>query len=190
VLAVVGEVQAEQLGVAAWRTELGPRREPHQVTAEGHRHVPQHRILAQRGVMGADAHSIVGPVCDRDDGQPGGVLDNEFDVVGVGSAATLIDDDDGFTELAHPNLQMAVCRRTLAGARDADLDGRIAHHILGDRDDGGAVERRERLSGNPIGWHTGLPEALVASAHRLHGDTAAFGDLDTGSSVGLPISPS
>ncbi len=119
VLAVVGEVQAEQLGVPAGRAEPRPRGQPHQIAAEGDRDVPQHRILAQRGVVAADVHGVVGPVGDRDHGQPGGVADDEFDVVGVGSAAALIDDDDGLGELADPHLQVPVGRRALAGPGDA-----------------------------------------------------------------------
>ncbi len=103
--------------------------------------MPQHRIFAQRGVVAADVYRVVGPVGDRDDGQPRGVLDDEFDVVGVGSAAPLIDDDDGLAELAHPHLQVAVGRRTLAGTGDVDLDGLIAHDALRDGDQGRAVER-------------------------------------------------
>ena len=72
--------------------------------------------------MRADVHGVVGPVLDRDDGQPGRVADHEFDVVGVGSAAALVDDDDGLGELVDPDLQVPVCRRALAGPGDGDLD--------------------------------------------------------------------
>ena len=41
------------------------RRQPHDVAAEGDRDVPQHRVLAQRRVMRADVHRVVGPVGDR-----------------------------------------------------------------------------------------------------------------------------
>ena len=51
VLAVVGEVEAEQLGVAAGGVEPGTRGESHHVAAEGDRDVPQHRVLAQHGVV-------------------------------------------------------------------------------------------------------------------------------------------
>ena len=53
------------------------------------------------------------------------VADDEFDVVGVGSAAALVDDDDGLGQLADPHLQMPVGRRALTGPGDGDLD-RIA----------------------------------------------------------------
>ena len=82
----------------------------------------QHRVLAQRRVMRADVHGVVGPVGDRNDRQPGGVADDEFDVVGVGSAAALVDDDHRLGQLADPHLQMPVGRRALAGPGDRDLD--------------------------------------------------------------------
>ena len=52
VLAVVGEVQTEQLGIPTGGVEPGAGGQPHQVTAEGDRDMPQHRVLAQSGVMG------------------------------------------------------------------------------------------------------------------------------------------
>ena len=98
-----------------------------------------------------------GPVRDRDDGQPRGVIDNEFDVVGVGSAATLIDDDDGLTELTDAQLEMAVGGRSLAGPSDVDFDGLVADDVFGDGDQGRTVERRESLRRNPIRGRPGLP---------------------------------
>ena len=82
----------------------------------------QHRVLAERGVVGADMHGVVGPVGDRDDRQPGRVADDEFDVVGVGSAAALVDDDDRLGEFADADLQVPVRGGALAGAGDRDLD--------------------------------------------------------------------
>ena len=152
VLAVVGEVQAEQFGVAAGRAEAGPRSQPHQIATERDRDVAQHGVLAQRGVMRADVHGVVGPVGDRNHRQPRGVADDEFDVVGVGSAAALVDDDDGLGQLADPHLQMSVSRRALTGAGDRDLDRLPNLGVLADGDDRRAVERRERLGGNPVGW--------------------------------------
>ena len=180
VLAVVGEVQAEQLGVAARRTEPGPRRQPHHIAAEGDGHVAQHRVLAKRGVMAADVHGVVGPVGDRDHRQPGGVADDEFDVVGVGSAASLVDDDHGLGQLADPHLQMPVGRRAFAGAGDRDLDRIADLGVLADRDDGRAVERRKRLRGNPVGGHPAVSEALVAAAHGLDRHAGPFSHIDAG----------
>lgn len=65
VLAVVGEVQPEQLGVSAGRTEPHATGQPHHVTAEGDSGVAQHGILTQRCVMAADVHGVIGPVGDR-----------------------------------------------------------------------------------------------------------------------------
>ena len=84
--------------------------------------MPQHRVLAQPGVVGADVHRVVGPVGDPHDGQPSGVADDEFDVVGVGSAAAVVDDHDGFGEFLDPDLQVAVGDRAFARSGDGDLD--------------------------------------------------------------------
>ena len=140
-LAVVGEVKAEQLDVAAGRTEPGARGQPHDIAAQRDRDVAKHGILAQRGVMAADMHGAVGPVGDRNHRQPGGIADHEFDVVGVGSAAALVDDDHGLGKLANPHLQMPVRGRTLAWAGHHDLDGFAELGVLTDGDDGRAVER-------------------------------------------------
>ena len=56
--------------------------------------------------------------------------------------------------------------------------------VLVDCDDRRGVERRKRLSGNPVGGHPALAESLVAAAHLLDRHTGAFGDLDTGAAGG------
>ena len=75
----------------------------------------QHRVLAQPGVVCADVHGVVGPVGDPHHREPGGVVDDEFDVVGVGSAAPVVDDDDRFAELLDADLQVPVGDGALAG---------------------------------------------------------------------------
>ncbi len=50
-----------------------------------------------------------------DDRQSRGVADDEFDVVGVGSAAALVDDHDRLAEFLDPDLQVAVRDGALAG---------------------------------------------------------------------------
>ena len=72
--------------------------------------------------MGADVYRVVGPVGDRHHRQPGGIADHEFDVVGVGSAAPLVDHDHRLGKLADPHLQVPVRGRALAGSGDDDLD--------------------------------------------------------------------
>ena len=128
--------------------------------------------------MRADVHGVVGPVGDRHDRQPGGVADDEFDVVGVGSAAALVDDDHGLGQLADPHLQVPVGRRALTGPGDRDLDRLADLGVLVDGDDRRAVERRKRLGGNPVGGHPALAEPLVAAAHGLDRHAGAFGHVD------------
>jgi hypothetical protein len=62
VLAVVGEVQAEQFGVTAGRVEAHGGRHPHHVAAQCYGHVAQHGVLTQPGVLCAHLHGVVGPV--------------------------------------------------------------------------------------------------------------------------------
>ena len=73
--------------------------------------------------MGADVHHVVGPVGDPDDAESRRVADDDLDVVGIGAAATQVDDDDGPGEFLDADLQMPVCRRSLTGTGDGDLDG-------------------------------------------------------------------
>ncbi len=166
VLAVVGEVQAEQFGVAAGRVVADGGRHPHHLAAEGHRHVAQHRVLAQPGVLGADVHHVVGPVGDPHHRQAGGVGDDELDVVGVGSAAAQVDDDDGFGEFLGADLQVAVGGLADTRAGDGDLDRASGVRAAGNRDHRRVVERRERLGGNAIGGHPALAESVVAAPRR------------------------
>ncbi len=86
----------------------------------------QHRVLPEPGVLGADLHGVVGPVGDPHHREPRGIVDDEFDVVGVGSAAALVDHHDGFGEFLDPELQMAVRHCTLTRAGDCDI------HRIGD----------------------------------------------------------
>ena len=117
VLAVVGEVQAQQFGVPAGPGEPHVGRHPHHLAAQRDSDMPQHRVLAEPGVVRADVNRVVGPVGDPHHGEPGGVVDDEFDVVGVGSAAPVVDDDDGLAEFLDPDLQMPVGHRALRRAR-------------------------------------------------------------------------
>ena len=125
-------------------------------------------------------HRVVGPVGDRHHGQPSGVGHHELDVVGVGSAAALIDDDDRLTEFADPHLQVSVGRFALARPGDRDLDWLLARHVLRDGDDRGVVERGECLRGNAISRHTGLAETVVSALHCFDGDARTLRNLDGG----------
>ena len=119
----------------------------------------QHRVLAQPGVVRADMHGVVGPVGDPDHREPGRVVDDEFDVVGVGSAAAMVDDDDRFGELLHPDLQMPVGHRALTGAGDRDLYRLGDLRVARDGDQRRGVERRKCLRGNTVGGHAALRRA-------------------------------
>ncbi len=81
VLTGVGEVQAEQFGVAAGAVVLGGRRHAHEIAAERHGEVAQHGIAAEASVMRGDVYGVVGPVLHRDDLQLCAVAEHELDVL-------------------------------------------------------------------------------------------------------------
>ncbi len=168
VLAVVGEVQAEQLGVPARGGEPHMGRHPHHLAAQRDYGMPQYRVLAERGMMHADVDGVVGPVGDPHHGEPRGVADDEFDVVGVGSAAPLVDDYDRLAKLFHPDLQMPIGHRAFAGPGDGDVHRLSGLRVSPDGDQRRRVERRKCLGRNTIGGNTALAQPLVAAAHGLH----------------------
>ena len=179
-LTVVGEIGAEQLGVATGGGETDRRRGADDVSAERDVDVAEDSVLTQAGVMRTDVHHVVGPVGDPDDPEGRRVADDDLDVVGVGSAAAQVDDDDGPDEFFDSNLQVPVSHCALTGTGDLDLDGLGHLGVTRDGDDGGFVERREGLGRNTVGGYTALSEPFVAPSHVFDGDARAFGDLDGG----------
>lgn len=133
----------------------------------------------------ADVHGVVGPVGNPDDGEPGGVADDELDVVGVGSAAPMIDDDDGLAEFLDPDLQVPVGGGAGAGTFDGDIDRFGDLGVTADGHQCRGVERRECLCRNPISGHPTLTEPLVAAAHLLGGYAVVRGDGDLGATGGV-----
>ena len=98
VLAVVGEVQTVQLGLAARARVVDAGVEPHHVAAEGDDDRLERGVPAdQRVVLGAVDGGVV-PVLHGDDGQLGAVADDELDVGGAHGVAGVVDDDDRLGE--------------------------------------------------------------------------------------------
>ena len=178
VLAVVGEIQAEQLGVAAGRVEAHRGRHSRHFAAERDRDMTQDRVLAQPSVVRADVHGIVGPVGDPHHREPGGVADDDFHVVGIGSTATMVDDDDRFGELLDPHLQVSVGHRAFAGSLDRDLHRLGGLRVTRNGDDGRHIERRKSLRSNAVRRDATLPESLVAATYCLHPHVGPFTDRD------------
>ena len=185
VLTVVGEVQAEQLGVAAGCAEPHVAGHPHHVAAERDRDMTEHGVFAQPGVVCADMHGVVGPVGDPDHREPRRIVDDEFDVVGIDSAAAMVDDDDRFGKLLDAYLQVSVGHGARTGSFDRDLYRLGDLRVAGDGDDRRGVERRKGLCGNPVGGYAALPESLVAATHRLHLHTGLLADRDLRGSGGV-----
>ena len=123
-------------------------------------------------------HGVIGPVGDPDHREPGCVVDDEFDVVGIGSAAAMVDDDDRFGELLDPYLQVPIGHRARTGSFDRDLHRLGGVRVARDGDDGRRVERRKGLCGNAVSGNTALPEPLVTATYCLHLHTGLFADRD------------
>ena len=70
VLAVVGEIQAEQFGVATGRIEANRARHPNDVAAQSHRDMAQNGVLAETGMLRTHMNGVVGPIGDPHHRQP------------------------------------------------------------------------------------------------------------------------
>src|SRR6201999_2970593 len=133
----------------------------------------------------ADMHRVVGPVGDPDHREPRRIVDDEFEVVGIDSAAAMVDDDDRFGELAQAHLQVAVRYRARTGPFDRDLYRLGELRVAGDGDDRRGVERRKGLCGNPVSGDTALSESLVAATRGFHLHTGLLTDRDLRGSGGV-----
>lgn len=146
--------------------------------------MPQHGVLSQTGMVSAQVHHVVGPVGDPDNGQPRGVRDHELDVVGVGSAASQVDDNRGLGSLLDTNLQVAVGGLADARSGDHDLYRRGCPRSAGNGDDGRPGEGGKCLCRNAVSGYAASSESFVATADGLDGDAGllAYGDHRVGRS--------
>ena len=145
----------------------------------------QHGIATHLDVVRCDVHGVVGPVVDIDDRQRGLVVDDEFDVLRVGSAALLIENDDGARECLEADLHVTERRLVDAGTLERDHDRVGDLDLAGDGDDRGLVEARICLRRNAIERDSALSESLVVAPDGLDGDAVTgAGDRDSCLSVG------
>ena len=107
VLAGIGEVDAVQVDVAAGPPVVGRGAGADDVAAQGHGNVLEVGVAADLRVLGDDVHRVIGPVLNRDEGQLGAVVEDDFDVLGPGRRSVVVDDDDGLAERAGPDEQVA-----------------------------------------------------------------------------------
>ena len=138
----------------------------------------QDRVLTQPGVVRADMHGVIGPVGDPHHREPGCVVDDEFDVVGIGSAAPMVDDDDRLGELLDPYLQVPIGHRACTGSVDRDFHRLGGVRVGCNGDNGRHVERRKSLRGNAVSRNTTLPEPLVTATYCLHPNIGPLADRD------------
>ncbi len=82
VLAGVGEVQAEELGLAAGARVGDARVQPDEVAAEGDHDGLEGGVPADQRVVLGDVDGLVVPVLDGDDGELGAVAEEVVDVGG------------------------------------------------------------------------------------------------------------
>lgn len=80
VLALVGEVEAEQLGLATGARVPHARVQPYDIAAEGDDDRLERGVAADQRVVLGDVDGLVVPVLDGDDGQLGAVPDQVVDI--------------------------------------------------------------------------------------------------------------
>ena len=102
VLAGVGEVQADELGVAA-RAVVGDRADdPDQVAAEGQRGVLDGGVPADPHVVVGQVNGVAGPLLHRGELELCAVTDDDLDVVGQRGAALVHHRDLGAAPAHRP----------------------------------------------------------------------------------------
>src|SRR5205085_1913810 len=98
VLALLGEVQAVELGLTAGARVRHARVEADEVAAEGDDDGLEGGVPADQGVVLPGVDGGLVPVLDGDDGQLGAVAEEEVDVGGEHRVTGVVDDDDRFGE--------------------------------------------------------------------------------------------
>ena len=116
VLAGVGEPEAEQLDVAAGSAVGHRRAGPDEVAAEGDGDGAQARVAADRDVLGADVHGVVGPLLGHHQREPRPLGQHDLEVVGERAGAAVLDHDRRLG--VRGGAQVQVRRRGRALARD------------------------------------------------------------------------
>ncbi|CKR55198.1 Uncharacterised protein [Mycobacterium tuberculosis] len=132
----------------------------------------------------AEVNGVVGPVGDPHGGQPSGVVDNELDVVGVGSAAPVVDDHDRLAKLLDTHLQVPIGHRALPRPGHGDAYRLDDLGVALDGDQSRGVERRKRLGGNAVGGYAALAQSWIAAAHGLGVYARPLADRDRGATGG------
>ncbi len=175
VLALVGEVQAEQLGLAAGAGVLHARVQPDDVAAEGDDDRLEGGVAADERVVLGHVDGLVVPVLDGDDGQLGAVAQDVVDVGGEHRVTGVVDDHDGLGEGAQLDHLVAEGGPALAVHRDADRLGEDG--LLRDGHDRGLLEGGVGLGGDTVRRGARLAEPRVVAVDGLDGD--ALGGLDS-----------
>jgi len=98
VLARIGEEQPKQLNRCSGTGELGHRRDPYDVAAEGYRNLDQCSVTTDAEVMPRKVHSVIGPVLKAHQREVGLVANLDFEVVCHDRRPNVIDDDNGPSE--------------------------------------------------------------------------------------------
>ena len=93
VLTSVGEAQCRELGVAARRAVGNGRADPHQVAAQRDRRGAQGGVAAEREVVGAHVHGVVGPFLGDEQREPRPLGQHDLEVVGQRAGTALHEDD-------------------------------------------------------------------------------------------------
>lgn len=113
VLSGIGEVQAEQFGVAAGRRVRHLGADAHQIASERHMPEDDAGVTPESYGVGADVHGVAFPGLVRHDGRAGTVADAHLDRLGERRGAAMLDDDRAGTEGAELDHQVPGGRRAL-----------------------------------------------------------------------------
>jgi len=97
---------------------------PDQIAAQAHRGGAQYRVAAQPDVLRGDMYRVISPVLHADQGQPGTVGEDHFNVLRVRAATPVVEHHDSLGERFEAHVQMAV--RNLTNPRSGDSD----HHWI------------------------------------------------------------
>ena len=178
VLAGVGEVDAEQGGVAAGAGVADVGAQPHEPAAEGDHHVLEPGVAAHDGVVLAQVHGVVVPPLQRHDREVGAVADPDLDVAAVLGRADVVEDDGGAAVGAGVDHGVAVAPQVRAVPGQGHAHRLVELGLLRHLDDQGLVRAREGDGGGAVGRHEGGADPGVVGGGRAPHHALGRGALD------------
>ena len=178
VLAGVGEVEAEQLGLGARAVVVDRRADAHEVATEGDHDVPEPGVATDPEAMAGDVDGIVGPLLEADHRQLTPVADDHLEGVGVRGRADVVEDHHGRPERLDLDQRVPVGRPVGAFAAQRDDRRPAGCDLARHGEHGGALESGPGLRRDPVLRCAGAAEPCVVTTHRLDHQLGCGVDLD------------